>query len=78
MCLFAMKEEANPAAGEHPRGPRLLFVTALFAVLLNYPLLAIFDHQGRVAGVPVLYWYVLLTWALLIVVTAWLVRLFSK
>jgi hypothetical protein len=27
-----------------------------------------------VAGVPVLYWYVLLTWALLIGLTSWLVR----
>jgi hypothetical protein len=73
-----MKEDSNPAAGEHPRGPRLLFVAALFAVLLNYPLLAIVDHNGRVAGVPVLYWYVLLTWALLILLTARLVRSFNK
>jgi hypothetical protein len=42
-----MKEDSNPAAGEHPRGPRLLFLAALFAVLLNYPLLAIVDHNGR-------------------------------
>ena len=52
----------------------MLFVAALFAVLLNYPLLAAFDHNGRVAGVPVLYLYVLLTWLLLIGITGWLVR----
>ena len=56
------------------RGQRLLFVAGLFEVLLNYPLLAAFDHEGRVAGVPVLYLYVLLTWLLLIALTSWLVR----
>ncbi len=56
------------------RGQQLLFVAALFALLLNYPLLAAFDHDGRVAGVPVLYLYVLLTWLLLIGITGWLVR----
>lgn len=56
------------------RGQRLLFVAGLFAVLLNYPLLAAFDHDGRVAGVPVLYLYMLLTWLLLIALTGWLVR----
>jgi hypothetical protein len=56
------------------RGQRLLFVAVLFTVLLNYPLLAAFDRDGRVAGVPVLYLYMLLTWLLLIGITGWLVR----
>ena len=56
------------------RGPRLLFVAVLFGVLLNYPLLGLFDHDGRVGGVPVLYLYVLLLWVLLVGLTAWLVR----
>ncbi len=56
------------------QGQRLLFVAALFTALLNYPLLGAFDHDGRVAGVPVLYLYVLLTWLLLIGLTGWLVR----
>jgi hypothetical protein len=63
-----------PDSTPRPPGPRLLFVAGLFGVLLNYPLLAAFDHQGRVAGVPVLYLYVLLTWLLLIALTGWLVR----
>ena len=61
----------------HPaprRGPKLLFLTVLFGVLLNYPLLAVFDYDGRVAGVPVLYLYVLITWVALVALTAWLVR----
>jgi hypothetical protein len=72
-----MKPELPPAdaaAKTTLRGQRLLFVAGLFAALLNYPLLAAFDHEGRVAGVPVLYLYVLLTWLLLIALTGWLVR----
>jgi hypothetical protein len=71
-----MSEEPSP--NEQPRGQRLLFLAVLFGVLLNFPLLAIVDHGGRVAGVPVLYWYILLTWALLIGLTGWLVRSFNK
>ena len=56
------------------RGQRLLFVAVLFAVLLNFPLLAAFDQAGRVAGVPTIYLYVLLIWLALIACTGWLVR----
>jgi hypothetical protein len=69
-----MKPKPPPDASAAPRSQRLLFVAGLFAVLLNYPLLAVFEHGGRVAGVPVLYLYVLLTWLLLIGLTGWLVR----
>ncbi|QKG58864.1 hypothetical protein GKZ68_06195 [Hymenobacter sp. BRD128] len=69
-----MNPTPNPPDSSQQRGQRLLFVAGLFAVLLNYPLLAAFDHDGRVAGVPVLYLYVLLTWLLLITLTGWLVR----
>ena len=67
-----MKEEPTPT--KQPPGARLLFLSGLFGVLLNFPLLAAFDHGERVAGVPALYWYVLLTWALLIGLAGWLVR----
>ncbi len=59
---------------EQRRGQRLLFVSLLFGVLLNFPLLAVFNHDGRVGGVPVLYLYVLLAWLTLVLLTAWLVR----
>ncbi|WP_375435473.1 hypothetical protein [uncultured Hymenobacter sp.] len=59
---------------EQRRGQRLLFVSLLFGVLLNFPLLAVFNHDGRVGGVPVLYLYVLLAWLTLVVLTAWLVK----
>ena len=69
-----MKPGSNPIDSTQRRGQRLLFASVLFGLLLNYPLLAAFDHDGRVAGVPVLYLYVLLTWLLLIALTGWLVR----
>ena len=56
------------------RGQQLLFVAVLFAVLLNYPLLAAFDRAGRVAGIPTIYLYVLLAWLALIALTGWLAR----
>ena len=67
-----------PSERPPQRGQRLLFVAALFAVLLNYPLLAAFDRAGRVAGVPISYLYVLLTWLTLIAVTGWLARSANK
>ena len=55
-------------------GQRLLFLSVLFGVLLSFPLLGVFDHDSRVAGVPVLYLYLLLTWVLLVAITGYLVR----
>jgi hypothetical protein len=69
-----MPSEPTPTPSTRQRGQRLLFVAGLFAALLNYPLLAVFDHGGRLWGVPTLYLYVLLTWLLLIGLTGWLVR----
>ena len=43
-------------------------------MLLNFPLLAVFDHAGRVGGIPVLYLYLLLAWLTLVLITGWLVR----
>ena len=72
-----MKEEPI-VPNSRPLGARLLFLAGLFGVLLNFPLLAAFDHGGRVAGVPVLYWYVLLSWVVLIGLAGWLVRSATK
>ena len=60
---------------EQRRGQQLLFVALLFGVLLNFPLLGAFNHDGRVAGIPVLYLYVLVVWATLVLVTGWLIRI---
>ena len=49
---------------------RLAALFALGAVLFNYPLLALFNRALVVAGVPLLYLYVFLAWALLITLLA--------
>ncbi|NVO85732.1 hypothetical protein [Hymenobacter terrestris] len=59
---------------EPRRGQRLLFLALLFGVLLNFPLLGAFSLDARVAGIPVLYLYVLLVWAALVALTGWLVK----
>lgn len=69
-----MLPNTPPPKASRPQGQRLLFVAGLFTLLLTYPLLGAFDHDGRVVGVPVLYLYVLLAWLLLIALTGWLVR----
>ena len=53
---------------------RLAAVFALGAVLFNYPLLALFNRAVMVAGVPLLYLYVFLAWALLITLLALVVE----
>ena len=63
----------SPEQAEQRRSQRLLFVSVLFAVLLNFPLLALFDQDGRVGGIPIVYLYLLSAWILIVVITGWLV-----
>ncbi|MEW6220744.1 MAG: hypothetical protein AB1634_14600 [Thermodesulfobacteriota bacterium] len=53
-----------PAASR--RSERLVVVAAAGALLLNYPLLALFSKPGLVWGVPTLYLYIFVVWALVI------------
>ena len=71
---FAMPSRPRFEPAEPRRGHRLLFLAGLFGILLNFPLLAVFDHAGRVGGVPVLYLYILLMWILVVALTGWLTR----
>ena len=59
---------------EQRRGQRLLFLTGLFWMLFNFPLLAVADLDGRLGGVPVLYLYVLSLWGTMVAITGYLVR----
>ncbi|MEP7156400.1 MAG: hypothetical protein ABI905_11550 [Betaproteobacteria bacterium] len=52
------------------RGPRLLSLFALGVLLFNYPLLALFNLPRMIFGVPVLYAYLFIAWALLIFLVA--------
>ena len=71
---FSMPSRPRSKQVEPRRGQRLLFLSVLFGVLINFPMLAVFDHDGRVGGVPVLYLYLLLMWLLLVVLTGYMVR----
>ena len=48
------------------RGQRLAALCLLGLVLFSYPLLAVFNVQATVAGIPVLYVYFFVAWGALI------------
>jgi hypothetical protein len=52
------------------RGQRLAALCLLGLVLFSYPVLAVFNVQGTLAGIPVLYAYFFLAWAALIALMA--------
>jgi hypothetical protein len=45
---------------------RLAALFVLGALLFNYPLLALFNHPALIGGVPILYAYAFVAWALLV------------
>ncbi len=47
-------------------GQRLAALFLLGCVLFNYPLIALFNQPLRLFGIPLLYLYVFVAWALLI------------
>jgi hypothetical protein len=56
-------------------GQRLIAVFLGGALLINYPLLSLFDRpQPDVAGVPLLYIYVFVVWMILILAMAWIIE----
>ena len=69
-------DPAPPAADPAPtgRGDGVVAVSLLGAVLLNWPIVDIFDRGGSIAGVPDAIAYVFGAWALLIAGLGWAVR----
>ena len=51
-------------------GQRLVAVFMLGCVLLNYPILFLFNKPEAIFGIPLLYFYIFAVWALLIVLMA--------
>lgn len=49
-----------------------LFIVAL--LLFNFPLLQLFSGTSRMLGIPVIYWYIFLSWIAIIALTARLVE----
>ncbi|HEU4514962.1 MAG TPA: hypothetical protein VFR87_17760 [Nocardioidaceae bacterium] len=53
---------------------RLVVLAVLAFALFNYPLLRVFDQDVIVLGVPLVWLYVFVSWAVLIVLVALTVR----
>jgi hypothetical protein len=51
-------------------GQRLVAVFLFGCLLLNYPLLYLFNIEQRLFGIPLLYVYMFAAWGLLITLTA--------
>jgi hypothetical protein len=56
------------------RHSQLIAVTVLAAACFTYPLLSLFDRPVQVLGVPLVWAYLFVVWALLIVAVAVLSR----
>ena len=56
------------------KGQRLAALCMLGVVLFNYPLLAVFNVDATVAGIPVLYAYIFAAWSLMIACMAYVVE----
>lgn len=55
-------------------GQRLVALFFVGLLLLNYPVLSLFDRVVELLGVPLLFLYIFVVWACLIVVMAWLIE----
>ncbi|MBF0161587.1 MAG: hypothetical protein HQL88_04790 [Magnetococcales bacterium] len=53
---------------------RLLALTLLGGLALNFPLLSLFSRDDFILGIPVLYLYLFLFWVLFVVLIALIVR----
>lgn len=56
------------------RRERLIVLFLFGFVFLNYPVLAIFSREATIGGVPLLYAYLFVVWAALILATGWIVE----
>jgi len=59
---------------DRQRNPRLVALAVLGFALFNYPLLAVFDAEVIVLGVPLIWLYLFTVWGGLIVAVALSVR----
>jgi hypothetical protein len=56
------------------KGQRMIALCMLGCVLFNFPVLALFNVPGTLFGVPLIYAYIFLAWALLIALIGWVVE----
>ena len=55
---------------ELQKGQRFVALCMLGLLLFNYPILALFNQFGTAFGVPLLYAYIFIAWAVLIALMA--------
>ncbi|KAB2966687.1 hypothetical protein [Zoogloea sp.] len=55
-------------------GQRLVAVFLLGCILVNYPVLSVFNPDATWGGIPVLYLYVFGVWAAVIALMAWIIE----
>lgn len=55
-------------------GQRLVAIVLLGCVLFNYPVLSLFSKPGALFGIPLLYLYIFVVWAVLIGLIAWVIE----
>ena len=56
------------------KAQRMIALCALGVVLFNYPLLAAFNVDATVFGIPILYAYIFTAWSLLIAGMAYVIE----
>ena len=57
------------------KGPRMIALCMLGCVLFNFPILALFNVPAHLFGVPALYAYIFIAWALLIALMGWVAEM---
>jgi hypothetical protein len=68
------RDEVRRPGESRRTGERLVAILVMGVVLLNFPLLSLLRGSGTVAGVPALFVYLFLVWALLAGATALVLR----
>ena len=57
---------------------RLIGLFLLGYLLLNHPLISLFNRPALVWGIPILYVYIFGAWASIIILAAWIIRTGSR
>ncbi len=57
---------------------RLIGLFLLGYLLLNHPLISLFNRPALVWGIPILYVYIFGAWASIILLAAWIIRSGSR
>lgn len=66
MSVLKRNANSSPSPKRGIRGQRLVCIFLLGVVLFNFPILALFNIGATVFGIPVLFAYLFLAWAALI------------